>query len=136
MIPLLTFLLIDDDEDDRELFQIALDELENPVEYTGCDNCSKALEMLENSGTLPDYIFLDLNMPQMGGKQCLAKLKENARLLHIPVVIFSTSADPRDVEETRKLGAIDFITKPSRTSELTKILENFINAHHESALKK
>ena len=135
MIPHLTFLLIDDDEDDRELFQIALNELEKPVKYTGCDNCSKALEMLEKCIITPDYIFLDLNMPQMGGKQCLAKLKENAKLLHIPVIIFSTSGDPRDIEETRKLGAIDFITKPSRTSELTKILENFIKAHRESALK-
>lgn len=132
----LTFLLIDDDEDDRELFQIAIDELEQPINFYGVDSCCKALEQLEQKHVQPDFIFLDLNMPQMSGKECLRKLKESAELLHIPVTIFSTSSDPRDKEETSNLGAFDFITKPSKTSELVKILNEFISTNSEHTLKQ
>lgn len=120
-------MLIDDDEDDRDLFQMAVDELDTPVHYTGVENCCDALVMLENKTVEPDYIFLDLNMPQMSGRECLGKLKKNLLLSQIPVIIFSTSSDPRDIKETRELGAIDFITKPPRTSELTMFLKNFIS---------
>lgn len=62
----------------------------------------------------------------MSGKECLQEFKKSAELLHIPVVIFSTSRDPGDKEETKALGAVNFITKPSRTSELKGILTDFI----------
>lgn len=132
----LTFLLIDDDEDDRELFQLALDGLEDGINFFEADSCCKALEILEKKEVAPDYIFLDLNMPQMSGRECLIKLKESAQLLHIPVIIFSTSSDPRDMEETKNMGALGFITKPPKTSELTKILGEFIITYAETHLIK
>ena len=122
----MTFFLIDDDEDDRELFDIALDGLEQRPLYYSAPNGIKALNMLEAKEVIPDYIFLDLNMPQMSGRDCLIALKNNTELSKIPVVIFSTSSDGRDISETRELGAIHFITKPPKTSELTRILSNFI----------
>lgn len=122
----ISFLLIDDDEDDRELFQISLDDVEQKTDLTCAENGSEALEMLKNGTVIPDYIFLDLNMPQMSGRECLRALKEDIDLSHIPVIIFSTSSDPRDIQETKELGAIAFITKPPRTSELTQILNKFI----------
>jgi CheY-like chemotaxis protein len=132
----LIIMLIDDDEDDRDFFQMALNDLENKVDYIGVENGFDALAMLEKGIIKPNYIFLDLNMPQMNGRECLGKLKENLLLSHIPVIIFSTSSDPRDVKETAQMGAIDFITKPPRTSELTKILTNFIITQTEISNKK
>lgn len=122
----LTFLLIDDDEDDRELFQIALEEVENEVRYFGAASGIEALKMLQSIETPPDYIFLDLNMPHMSGRECLKELKKDPELATIPVIIFSTSNDPRDIEETKLLGAIEFITKPEKTSKLTRVLNDFI----------
>jgi CheY-like chemotaxis protein len=122
----INIMLIDDDEDDRDLFQMAIDDLDTPINFTGVENCCDALVMLENKSVKPDYIFLDLNMPQMSGRECLTNLKKSIQLSKIPVIIFSTSSDPTDIKETKDLGAIDFITKPPRTSELTEILKNFI----------
>ena len=132
----INIMLIDDDEDDRDLFQMALDELDTPVDFTGVENCCDALTMLENKSVCPDYIFLDLNMPQMSGRECLNNLKKSLLLTNIPVIIFSTSSDPRDIRETKDLGAIDFITKPHRTSELTTILKNFILNQTETSTNK
>jgi CheY-like chemotaxis protein len=122
----MNIMLIDDDEDDRDLFQMAINDLHTPINFTGVENCCDALVMLENKSVKPDYIFLDLNMPQMSGRECLTNLKKSIQLSKIPVIIFSTSSDPTDIKETKDLGAIDFITKPPRTSELTEILKNFI----------
>src|SRR6266700_1516457 len=67
---------------------------------------------------LPDYIFLDLNMPRMSGIECLAEIKKINILQHIPVIVYSTSSAQKDVEETKKLGADYFITKPPNFREL------------------
>ena len=132
----LTFLLIDDDEDDRELFEIALKELNHKPVYHSAASCCKALELLEGGEIKPDYIFLDLNMPQMSGCDCLTALKKNLALSDIPVIIFSTSSDQRDKHETKEMGAVDFITKPPKTSELTIILNQFIINRQETSHKK
>jgi CheY-like chemotaxis protein len=123
----LFLFLIDDDEDDRELFLIALNASPVATRCLAFDDCSQALRELRASSVFPDYIFLDLNMPGMDGRECLSELKKQASLRHIPVVIFTTSADSRDMAEARSLGAIDFITKPSKVSELTHILTAFLN---------
>ena len=121
-------LLIDDDEDDRDFFQFALEDINKNIAYSGVESGYEGLDLL-NKGLLPDYIFLDLNMPAMSGRECLIELKKNPSLSHIPVVIFSTSSDPHDKQETQQLGAIDFITKPSKTSDLVKALNDFISKH-------
>ena len=73
---------------------------------------------------LPDYIFLDLNMALMDGKECLKKIREQNHLKSIPVIIFSTSSSQKDKEETQKLGANAFITKPPLVSTLAEKLSD------------
>lgn len=122
----LIFLLIDDDEDDRELFQIALEEVENEIHFIAAASGIEALKLLQCCEIPPDFIFLDLNMPHMSGRECLTELKKDPQLATIPVVIFSTSNDPRDIEETKLLGAVEFITKPEKISKLTRVLNDFV----------
>lgn len=115
-------LLIDDDIDDIEIFGIAIDELGKDIKcFTAIDG-AEALKMLGNENFVPDYIFLDLNMPRMNGKQCLIEIKKIPRLAQVPVIMYSTSSSQRDVDETKKLGATFFLTKPSTISSLTEIL--------------
>lgn len=128
MLEKIKILLIDDDEDDRDFFQFALEDIDKDIQYHGIESGYEALDFLKQN-LLPDYIFLDLNMPGMSGRECLMELKKNAALIHIPVIIFSTSSDPNDRAETKQLGAIDFITKPSKTSDLINALNNFLSHH-------
>jgi CheY-like chemotaxis protein len=84
--------------------------------------------VLSASDTLPDYIFVDLNMPRMGGLQFLKEIKQTETLKHIPVIIYSTSSNPGDIAKTRELGAVSFVTKPSRFSDLCNFLQSLITS--------
>jgi DNA-binding response OmpR family regulator len=114
-------LIVDDDEDDRELFAAALTQIDQKILCSHAGNGEYALRfLLRSKDSLPDYIFLDLNMPRLSGKQCLVELKKDTALQSIPVIIYSTSKLQEDIEETKKLGAAYFITKPSNFRELCK----------------
>lgn len=117
------FFIVDDDVDDQELFIEAVNEVDNSIECISASSCEDALDWLKNKKVkTPDMIFLDLNMPRINGKQCLAELKRTADLKHIPVVIYTTSSEKRDVEETARLGAAHFLTKPNKFEELCNAL--------------
>ena len=115
-----TCLLIDDDMDDQEIFVLALEKVDKEYQCIIANNGHEGLKYLNNkSNPLPSFIFLDLNMPLMNGKECLVEIKKHTYLKHIPVIIYTTSSLQDDIIQTRKLGASDFITKPSSIPELS-----------------
>lgn len=119
-------LLVDDDEDDKEIFSLALTEANPAVECVIASDGLEALSLLHDGAFVPDYIFLDLNMPLMSGKECLAEIRKRPHLSHVPVIIFSTSSSQRDIQDTKALGASSFITKPPLISTLAgKLTEIF-----------
>ena len=119
-------LLVDDDEDDKEIFCLALAEVDPSIQCYIASDGIEALEMLSNPAFAPDYIFLDLNMPLMSGKECLIEIKKRSHLEKTSVIMFSTSASQKDIEDTSELGASAFITKPPLISTLTeKLLQVF-----------
>jgi CheY-like chemotaxis protein len=127
MVSPITCLLVDDDADDLEIFSIAAAEIEAPIVCVTAVDGVDALHKLGNDENfIPDFIFLDLNMPRMNGKQTLVELKKIPRLANIPVIIYSTSARPLDVQETLQLGAFHFLTKPSSITKLTTELSALI----------
>jgi CheY-like chemotaxis protein len=122
-----TVLIADDDPDDIEMFAEALLEIDDHICCLSACNGYEALQLLNVANApKPDIIFLDLNMPKLNGKQCLVKLKQQDRFADIPVIIFTTSKLDDDNEEMRRLGAIGFITKPSKYSELVHLLANLL----------
>jgi CheY-like chemotaxis protein len=126
----ITCFLIDDDEDDQEIFALALKKLDTSITCVFANDGSEALHKLQqDEAFMPQYIFLDLNMPGMTGKQCLPELKKINRLQHTPIIIFSTSSELKDVQETRQLGADEFITKPALISDLTNQLARLFPRH-------
>lgn len=120
-----TCFLVDDDEEDQEIFLIALKHVNESVKCLTAGNGREAIEILNSTDQVVDIIFLDLNMPLMNGKQFLRERKKYSSLEHIPVVIFSTSSELADKEETIQLGAQDFITKPSYIADLVSVLSKF-----------
>lgn len=120
-------LIVDDDEDDIELFCDAVKELDGNIQCISASNGEEAIRKLSRENEpLPDYIFLDLNMPRLNGKQCLKRIKANSTLRDIPVIIYSTSKLKEDMEETRQLGAVHFLTKPDRMKDLRKALASIL----------
>ena len=128
MKPKRTFFIVDDDIDDQDLFIEAVNEVDDSIECMSASNCEEALDLLKNKKIgKPDMIFLDLNMPKLNGKQCLAELKKEAHLADIPVIIYSTSSEKRDIEETTRLGAAHFLTKPNKFEELCKAISYVVS---------
>lgn len=126
MEPNLKCLLIDDDKDDQEIFKLALQDINKHIECLTVDNGIEGLQMLQsNEAFTPGHIFLDLNMPRMNGKDCLAALRNIPRLAKVPIVIYSTSSDPRDLRETKELGASDYIVKQYSLASLKEILRRY-----------
>ncbi|WP_295116371.1 response regulator [uncultured Chitinophaga sp.] len=120
-----TCLLIDDDTDDQEIFILALKQIDDNIGCQVFDNGRTAIETLKQAPELPNYIFLDLNMPLMDGRQCLQAIRQISRLDDVPVIIYSTSSDPKDKQETLKLGAGHYIEKQASLPQLVKKLEYF-----------
>lgn len=120
-------LLADDDQEDCELFSEILGELEPETQLTMVHDGVQLLQTLHNSDTdLPDVVFLDLNMPRKSGFECLEEIKENSRLKHIPIIIFSSSFDPITAEKLLQNGARYYICKPSGYSQLKHVISNAV----------
>lgn len=105
--------LIDDDEDDQLFFKEALELIKPLFQCDTAGNGRIALDKLKSSDSLPDLIFLDLNMPVMNGLEFLTHIKNDKKINNIPIGIFTTSNITDDMELTKKLGAKFFFTKPS-----------------------
>jgi CheY-like chemotaxis protein len=101
--------LIDDDEDEHMIFENMLSSISRDVDCYYAHNGFEAIRMLASTSDLPDYIFLDLSMPLMDGKECLSELK---KLYDIPVIVYSASSNHADIEDSKKLGAEWFLVKP------------------------
>jgi CheY-like chemotaxis protein len=126
--------LIDDDPDDKEIFQEALKQIDEEIIcYTASDG-EDALTKLRDALLLPDVVFLDLNMPVMNGKDCLRELKKDKDLRHIPVIVYSTSSVEREKSNCLSLGATHFISKPPQfavlVNKLTETLRTDWSKHN------
>jgi CheY-like chemotaxis protein len=117
----------DDDVEDCELFREALFHLDSAITCITAKDGREALAYLHHSQELPDYIFLDINMPLINGKQCLIEIKNTNTLKQIPVVMYSTTSDTNEIKEYYKLGAHDFLIKPNNFITLCESLDSIFS---------
>jgi CheY-like chemotaxis protein len=120
-------LLVDDDQDDLDFFTEAIRENFNNVECISITNPKLAYDRLSSDGFQPDLIFLDLNMPKMNGRELLTAIRNLPKLKKTPVVIYTTSSERKDQEDTAKLGASYFFTKPTRLEDLRNQLKHILS---------
>lgn len=126
-MPFKQIFLIDDDIDDQELFISALEKIDLNVDCKVACNGLEAFGKLANQEVMPNWIFLDLNMPLMNGHEFLQRIKKEDSLKHIPVFVFTTSSNPRTIKEVMQLGAKKFITKPNSFNELLLLLRPIVS---------
>ncbi|CAM4288292.1 response regulator [Zobellia nedashkovskayae] len=123
-------IYIDDDEDDRMLFQEAIEELFPMLPVESFDNGSSFLKRLTSDLViLPKLIFLDLNMPVVSGAECLTRIRKNTLFTEIPVIMYSTTSNPKDQLRCLDLGANMFVTKSRSYSAMKKQLTEIISKH-------
>jgi len=116
--------LIDDDEDDREIFAMALKKANADFVCSMAKNGRDALDIVANSDFVPNYIFIDLNMPMVSGRDCLSALKKVKRFEGVPIIVYTTSSHSTDINDTKKLGADHYLVKPTSIVVLSQLLND------------
>lgn len=123
-IKITTIIIAEDDADDRLLIEDALNENNiSSDDLMFVDDSEALIETLGGNTNSPCMVFLDLNMPKKDGRQALKEIKENERLKHIPVIVFSTSNSLDDIKTSYQNGVNTYFTKPSKYSDLVEILK-------------
>jgi CheY-like chemotaxis protein len=132
--------LADDDADDRLLFYEAIKRASAETELSVANDAVELIELL--SGSNPDsvrLVFLDLNLPVKNGLECLADIRSNVLLRDIPLVIYSTSVNPDDINKAFEAGADFYVPKPASFTELVGFIKHLVQlnrAKHEPATRE
>ena len=122
--------LIDDDEDELEIFDEALKTLPLPCKCTYADSADHAMQMLQY--LTPDLIFIDINMPKLNGFDFLTEIKKNAHLKDIPLFMYSNGIDKEIQAKAIKMGAAGCIKKSNSIKSLTEDLRKIVGLSFQS----
>jgi CheY-like chemotaxis protein len=121
-------LLVEDNPGDARLTReaLAMSKLRNTLHLAR--DGEEALEFLRREGRFagapaPDLILLDLNLPRRSGREVLEEVKKDVALMHIPVVVLTSSQAEEDVMRSYQLHANCFITKPVDFEQLNKVVQ-------------
>ena len=123
-----SIFLIEDREEDIDITREALKETDMNCDMEVAKDGKVAIEKLrkksdQKEAELPDIILLDLNLPKMGGRKVMEKLKEEDGLAPIPVIVLTVSKRDKDIARSYDSGAAGYITKPIDFQEFVKTLD-------------
>lgn len=123
--------LVDDDQEDRELFSEALSHVNKNVKLTEINSGVKLIETLNNpTNPRPDIIFLDINMPKLDGIETLKRIKNGTPdFADLKIVIYSTYSHADDVEEAYRQGASRYYVKPTLFDNIKELISGALIAH-------
>lgn len=105
-------LLVEDDPADAELALRALARIGIAAVVEHAPDAEHALEVLQTHGLSPRLVLLDLKLPGMSGLDLLKALRANPETRLLPIVVFTSSAEPRDLTGSYGSGANAYAQKP------------------------
>lgn len=123
-------LMVEDNPDDefltlRELKKYGIDGVVvvrdgvETVDYLFCSGRYAGRDM----GIVPRLVLLDLKLPRMNGLEVLRAMRDDDKLRDVPVIVTSSSQEPSDIENCRKLGVKFFLDKPLDGRKIAAIME-------------
>lgn len=124
-------LIAEDNETNRSMLHKIL---EKEYEIIDASNGKEALEILHKRHKVISAVLLDIRMPEMDGFEVLDRMRSNAVLSQIPVIV-ATGAEEKDIEvKALALGANDFVTKPYNAALILHCLRNTINLRENASI--
>jgi CheY-like chemotaxis protein len=118
-------VLADDDPDHALIFRIVLKQLGPSKELLIVHDGKELLELLKD--TVPDLLFLDLNMPCKNGYDCLTEIRQDAGLKNLPVVVYSSSTAISDIKRSFEHEADLYMVKAFNSFHLRNAMEAILN---------
>lgn len=119
-------LLVDDDEDNRELVKFVVSRSRLDLELVIAVNGLDAIQYIKIKR--PDLILMDMQMPVMDGYEAVSVIKGDPLYSSIPIVAFTAQARPEDIARTRSLGCVEHYTKPMDPEELLNTIQKYIGS--------
>ncbi len=127
-------LLVEDNPDDAHLVMDALRETGRQPDIVHVDNGVRALDFLfgafergANSLPAPKVVFLDLKLPRLSGLEVLKQIRSHPRTRTLPVVVFTSSQEHRDISEVYREGANSYVTKPVNFEAYTEVMTKLVD---------
>jgi len=118
-------LLIDDDLDEQFFFTEALKEINTSAKFFFANSAKEGLNLIKF--LLPDFVFIDINMPAINGLECLDLIADEKGSLQPSIIIYSTTIDKDIRNNAIKKGATACIQKQNSIHELAKLLKMFLS---------
>lgn len=126
----LSIVLAEDDDGHATLIHRNLERAGLVNGFVRVKDGQEALDLIRGEGTHADQpprgnvlLLLDINMPRVDGVEVLRRLKTDARTNAIPVIMLTTTDDPREVERCYQLGCSVYVTKPVEYSDFIEAIK-------------
>lgn len=139
-----TLLVVEDSDEDFEALMRAIREVSStPLSIHRCNDGDDAIDLLTRQGkycnadnvfSQPDLIVLDLNLPGTDGREVLDEIKQSELLKTIPVVILSTSSNPKDLQACYESGCNSYMLKPMRSGDLKDSVKRLLDYWFKSVV--
>ncbi|QRK08794.1 response regulator [Archangium violaceum] len=129
----LPILVVEDNDEDFDMLQMTFQGVGIPNPLYRCAEGEEALAFLHRTGRYagpepaprPGLILLDLNLAGLDGRQVLEHVKNDPLLKSIPVIVFSTSDNPKDVQSVYANGASGYLLKPVDLTRFERMIQLF-----------
>jgi CheY-like chemotaxis protein len=128
-------LVVEDSNEDFEALKRLLGRSPLTIPIQRCVNGEQALAFLYRTGSYkdrqrslrPGLIVLDLNLPGTDGREVLRRVKQDETLKKIPIVVFTTSNNPQDIEDCYQYGVNSYIVKPINFAQLKRDIQTIVD---------
>lgn len=126
----------DDDDDDLMFFNEAIEKISRHV-LTQINlhlhkNGESLIENIKKNETTNGIVFLDINMPFKSGFELLEEIRKEPKIKGVPVVMYSTSSNPENIDRSKTLGADFYVVKPYKFDNLKNMISTFIQMDWEN----
>ena len=124
--------LAEDDIDEIESLTDIILEISPDIKISVSKNGNELMSLLENEKQLPEFIFLDLNMPIKTGFACLKEIRSCEKWKAIKIVILSTSSNQEQINELYKMGADLYLQKPNSYNSFKNMISKCLQMDWDS----
>lgn len=127
-------LVVEDSDEDFAAIQRFVQRSSVSIPVERCENGEQALALLSQTALTdgrgrkpPGLIVLDLNLPGTDGRDVLRQIKQDGTLKDIPIIVFTTSSNPKDMQDCYDLGVSRYIVKPIDYEQLKRDIQSLID---------
>lgn len=124
-------MIAEDDDEDFFIFSLAVEETQIAVALTRAENGEVLMKILSES--IPDILFLDLQLPCKSGRQCIREIRADRRFDGLPIIIYSSFDDSESVDYCFRESANLFMVKPHNMTEFVDALKRILTINWKRA---